>query len=51
MFERSDDHMEGEKAESHAEREDSACLNEYPSFGALDERNPSERSDAAWSEA
>jgi hypothetical protein len=34
VFERSDDHVKaGAKAESHAEREDSACLNQSLSFG------------------
>jgi hypothetical protein len=35
----------------HAEREDSAFLNQYSSSGALDERRAPERSDEAQSEA
>ena len=51
VFERSDDHVKGgAKAESHAKREDSACLNYSLSFGALDKRSTPERSDEARSE-
>lgn len=35
----------------HAKREDSAYLNQYLSFSALDERRAPERSDEAQSEA
>ncbi len=39
VFERSDDHVEGPQRSLHAQREDSAFLNQYSSFGALDKRS------------
>ena len=56
VFERSDDFSippreGGTKAESHAEREDSAYLNQSISFSALGKRRAPERSGEAQSEA